>query len=171
MRGAVISFLALFSFASTSQSRPLKLPGSAIVVTPCAIHNLNTYSALGAWLPPVCACVSTNPGIRYIPSAFNSFPPSFNFGLRAGFTGAPGAPTLAICTIRFPSTTISTGPTGGESVPLIRVTPRMINCDQGPSPSCLDGAFCTCANKLVSGSRKNSKKQHLKNGLCVIIVV
>ena len=40
MRGAVISFLALFAFWSSVQSRPLPLPGSRTVVMPCPIQSL-----------------------------------------------------------------------------------------------------------------------------------
>jgi hypothetical protein len=63
MRGAVIAFFALWALASSVQSRPLPLPGSRTVVTPCPIHSLNTYSAGVPWsAPPMWACMSTKPG-------------------------------------------------------------------------------------------------------------
>ncbi len=46
MRGATISFFALRSRSCSVQSTPLPEPGSRTVVTPCAIHNLKTYSAV-----------------------------------------------------------------------------------------------------------------------------
>lgn len=81
-----------------------------------------------------------------MPSALISFPPAINFGRRALSIFIPGEPTPLICLILFFSMMMSTGPMGGAPVPLIIVTPRMINCSHGPSPSFLSGAFVTCAN-------------------------
>ena len=142
MRGAVILFSLLNFFSSSTQSNPLKLPGSRMVVMPCAIHSLKTYSAgVPCSTPPICPCISIKPGNRYIPSAFSSLPPSFNCGRRLASMGTPGAPTFTILAIRLFSTTISTGPIGGAPVLLIKITPRMMSCGHGPSPSFAKGAL------------------------------
>jgi hypothetical protein len=47
-------------------------------------------------------------------------------GRSSGSTGTPGEPTDTTFTIRSPSITTSTGPTGGAPVPSIRVPPRRI---------------------------------------------
>src|SRR6185436_6936439 len=53
----------------------------------------------------------------------------------------PGLPTATMSAIRFFSMTMSTGPTGGEPVPSIRVTPRRMSRANGPSPSVRGGAL------------------------------
>lgn len=145
IRGAVISFLLLFSFWSSTQSMPFPEPGSQMVVIPWPIQSLKTYSAgVPCELPPIWAWVSTNPGSRYMPSAFSSLPPSLSLGLPFESIAIPGKPTTLTEAMRLFSTTISTGPIGGDRVPSITVTPRMMSCDQGPSPSALGGAFSIC---------------------------
>jgi hypothetical protein len=49
--------------------------------------------------------------------------------------GVPGAPRLLTFLMRLPSTTMSTGPTGGAPVPSTSVAPRRISRFHGPSPS------------------------------------
>jgi hypothetical protein len=47
---------------------------------------------------------------------------------------------------------------GGAPVPFISVTPRMINCAQGPSPSLRPGAFGICANEYAWINTEANKK-------------
>ncbi len=141
MRGAVISLRALFAFSSSVQSRPLPLPGSRTVVTPCPIQSLKTYSAgVPCSLPPMCPCMSTKPGRTYMPWRSISWSPSSALKRFSGSGGAPGLPAGATSAMRFFSITTSTGPTGGAPVPSITVTPRRIRRLYGPSPSARGGA-------------------------------
>ena len=62
-RGAVIWLASLFFLCSTMNSSPLPLPGSALVVMPCAIQSFSTYSAgVPCSCPPRCPWRSTKPG-------------------------------------------------------------------------------------------------------------
>ena len=144
MRGAVIWFLALLALCSRVHSRPLPLPGSRMVVMPWPIQSLKTYSAgVPCATPPMCACMSTKPGSTYIPSRLSSLSPRFAFGRFFSSIGTPGWPTLLISTMRFRSTTMSTGPMAGAPVPSIRVAPRRMSRSKGPSPSARGGALGT----------------------------
>ena len=62
-----------------------------------------------------------------MPLASISLPLEFNLGRLLSFISTPGYPTLLIDTILSSSTTISTGPLGGLPLPLIKVTPLIIN--------------------------------------------
>ena len=129
-----------------------------MVVIPCAIQSLKTYSAgVPCSLPPMCPCMSMKPGNKYMPSQFNSFPPGNSLGRFAVSMETPGEPTIWICLILFLSTTISTGPTGGAPVPSTRMTPRIISWFHGPSPSTRSGAFFTCAKS--SRGKWNARKR------------
>src|SRR5690606_25667931 len=124
------------------QSTPLPLPGSRIVVTPCASHSLYTYSAgVPCCAPPVWPCRSTKPGSAYMPWA--SISRVAPCGRRSSRMGSPGAPTPRISVIRFRSMTMSAGPQGGAPVPSMTVTPRTIRRSCGPSPSVRAGASGT----------------------------
>src|SRR5205809_617595 len=100
-----------------------------------------------------------------MPSQSSSFPPPTSFGLRELSIAIPGEPTTAICLILFFSTTISTGPIGGAPVPLIKITPRMISCGHGPSPSFFSGAFLiwakTRTGKMSAMERNDFRMKQL----------
>ena len=124
----MILFSALLFFSLNTHDNPLPADTSLTVVMPCAIQSLYTYSAgVPCSTPPICVCISMNPGRAYMPSAFNSFPFAANFGLLAGLILLPSEPTVTIFTILLFSITISTGPSAGAPVPLMMVTPLMIN--------------------------------------------
>lgn len=59
-------------------------------------------------------------------------------------------PTLLTSVIIFFSTTISTGPFGGEPSPLIKVTPLIISCSYGPSPKYFSCEKLTNTNKPIN---------------------
>ena len=84
-----------FVLCSSTHESPLPADGSLMVVIPCAIHNLKTYSAgVPCSFPPIWPCISIRPGIAYIPSQLISLPPSFKAGLRAALMGKLGLPTF-----------------------------------------------------------------------------
>src|SRR5438105_950336 len=117
-RGATISLRALRSRSWMHQSVPLPQPGSRTEVTPCAIHSLNTYSAVvPCSAPPEWPCMSTKPGCTHRPV------PSISlvafFGRLSSLIGTLGKPTLRISLMRLPSMTMSTGPTGGAPVDIV----------------------------------------------------
>ena len=91
-----------------------------------------------------------NPGSKNIPLASNSIPPFFNLGLEEFLISMPGYPTLLTSVIIFFSTTISTGPFGGEPSPLIKVTPLIISCSYGPSPKYFSYEKLTNTNSNTS---------------------
>ena len=54
MRGAVMVFSKDFVLCSSTHDSPLPADGSLMVVIPCAIHNLKTYSAgVPCSFPPI----------------------------------------------------------------------------------------------------------------------
>ncbi len=85
-----------------------------------------------------------------------------------------GTPTFAIRWMRLPSTTMSTGPMGGEPVPSMSVAPRMISRSNGPSPSPAgrSGAGWTCASsgppsKAVRSVAPSAVLARYRNGVFI----
>ena len=97
------------------------LPGHAAAVRDCHRRGDPRSGAL-PW-PEPWTCMSTNPGITYMPLPLISW--SKSRGSRLGVSAMPGQPAWRTAVMRLPSTTMSIGLRGGPPVPSIRVTPRI----------------------------------------------